>query len=316
MEEYLQTGKVEQSTIDKTFDDAYSAGLVEDREFYDTYKFVKDKMRTTGVAITPQIRADIADFGQFRKNAMGRLLMKDSGMPVDVFYAELHDEAPGLFPSSITNPTDQLEQMFAVSKTIEVTKKTLDESYGEQAEEFKRWARNDYEAGIGEFFAQLRTARRYAEAAERNAQVQYTPKTVEEATKLGEDMRKARKNWERVQRKILLTPQDEATLDKLLRGDLDPEDIQGQENAANILKAYEAKADYAALQAQMVRWRKAARAAMHQSVAPLLENTELAKDKKVGLLYNRETAERNIADVFPAADAEKINRAIFEPVHT
>ena len=316
MEEYLQTGRVEQSTIDKTFDDAYNAGLVEDREFYDTYKFIKDKMRTTGVAITPQIRADIADFGQFRKNAMGRLLMKDSGMPVDVFYAELHDEAPGLFPSSITNPTDQLEQMFAVSKTIEVTKKALDESYGEQAEEFKRWARNDYEAGIGEFFAQLRTARRYAEAAERNAQVQYTPKTVEEATKLGEDMRKARKNWERVQRKILLTPQDEATLDKLLRGDLDPEDIQGQENAANILKAYEAKADYAALQAQMVRWRKAARAAMHQSVAPLLENTELAKDKKVGLLYNRETAERNIADVFPAADAEKINRAIFEPVHT
>lgn len=316
MEEYLQTGKVEQSTIDKTFDDAYNAGLVEDREFYDTYKFIKDKMRTTGVAITPQIRADIADFGQFRKNAMGRLLMKDSGMPVDVFYAELHDEAPGLFPSSITNPTDQLNQMFEVSKMIEVTKKTLDESYGEQAEEFKRWARNDYEAGIGEFFAQLRTARRYAEAAERNAQVQYTPKTVEEATKLGEDMRKARKNWERVQRKILLTPQDEAKLDKLLRGDLDPEEIQGQENAANILKAYEAKADYAALQAQMVRWRKAARAAMRQSVAPLLENTELAKDKKVGLLYNRETAERNILDVFPAADAEKINRAIFEPVHT
>ena len=316
MEEYLQTGKVEQSTIDKTFDDAYNAGLVEDREFYDTYKFVKDKMRTTGVAITPQIRADIADFGQFRKNAMGRLLMKDSGMPVDVFYAELHDEAPGLFPSSITNPTDQLNRMFEVSKMIEVTKKTLDESNGEQAEEFKRWARNDYEAGIGEFFAQLRTARRYAEAAERNAQVRYTPKTVEEATKLGEDMRKARKNWERVQRKILLTPQDEATLDKLLRGDLDPEDIQGQENAANILKAYEAKADYAALQAQMVRWRKAARTAMHQSVAPLLENTELAKDKKVGLLYNRETAERNIEDVFQAADAEKINRAIFEPVHT
>ena len=316
MEEYLQTGRVEQSTIDKTFDDAYNAGLVEDREFYDTYKFIKDKMRTTGVAITPQIRADIADFGQFRKNAMGRLLMKDSGMPVDVFYGELHDEAPGLFPSSITNPTDQLEQMFAVSKTIEVTKKTLDESYGEQAEEFKRWARNDYEAGIGEFFAQLRTARRYAEAAERTEQVRYTPKTVEEATKLGEDMRKARKNWERVQRKILLTPQDEAKLDRLLRGDLEPEDIQGQENAANILKAYEAKADYAALQAQMVRWRKAARAAMHQSVAPLLENTELAKDKKVGLLYNRETAERNIEDVFPAADAEKINRAIFEPVHT
>lgn len=316
MEEYLQTGKVEQSTIDKTFDDAYNAGLVEDREFYDTYKFIKDKMRTTGVAITPQIRADIADFGQFRKNAMGRLLMKDSGMPVDVFYAELHDEAPGLFPSSITNPTDQLNRMFEVSKTIEVTKKTLDESNGEQAEEFKRWARNDYEAGIGEFFAQLRTARRYAEAAERNAQVRYTPKTVEEATKLGEDLRKARKNWERVQRKILLTPKDEATLDKLLRGDLDPEDIQGQENAANILKAYEAKADYAALQAQMVRWRKAARAAVHQSVAPLLENTELAKDKKVGLLYNRETAERNIEDVFQAADAEKINRAIFEPVHT
>ena len=40
MNEFLQTGKIAQETINKSFEDAYDAGIEEDREFYDTLKHI------------------------------------------------------------------------------------------------------------------------------------------------------------------------------------------------------------------------------------------------------------------------------------
>lgn len=51
-------------------------------------------------------------------------------------------------------------------------------------------------------------------------------------------------------------------------------------------------------------------------IVPLLVNTENWKDKKIGFLYAREIAERNIEDIVgDREEAEKINKLIFEPVH-
>ena len=99
----------------------------------------------------------------------------------------------------------------------------------------------------------MRTVRRYVEAAERRKVMQYTPQSEEEALKLGEDLRKARKNYERVKNRNLLTDEDERVVWRLLRGELAPEDIQDRENARSILNVYEAKADYAALTAWIAR---------------------------------------------------------------
>ena len=82
-------------------------------------------------------------------------------------------------------------------------------------------------------------------------------------------------------------------LDRLLRGELAPEDIQERENARSILNVYDAKADYAALTAQIARWRRGVKEGYREQVRPLLENSEQAKDKKglaAGLRYDRETA--------------------------
>ena len=43
--EYLRSGTVSQETVDRLFDEAYEKGVVEDREFYDQYKHIKDHLR-------------------------------------------------------------------------------------------------------------------------------------------------------------------------------------------------------------------------------------------------------------------------------
>ena len=319
MKEFLQTGRIAQETIDKSFEDAYDAGIEEDREFYDTFKHIKVKLLKTGVRVTPEVRAEFADLEQFRRAVRGRILLNNEGIGIDTLYGELHDEAPGLFPEAIMNPADQLMRMIEVADKIQITKQTLDEAHKGDGGDYKRWARNDFEAAVEDMKASLRTARAWAESRERTKLAQEAPKSQAEVEELYKRQREARRAYERVQSKNLLTDEDERILDRLLRGELAPEDIQDRENAKSILNVYEAKADYAALTAQIARWRRGVKEGYREQVRPLLTNSEQAKDKKglaPGLRYDRETAERNIEDVFPAADAKRINETIFEPVHT
>ena len=317
MNEYLQTGRISQETVDRNFEESYRRGVEMDTEFYDQYKDVKTRLRDLKVTLSEADRADIADFDDFRRAAFGRLrIANEGGLPVDVAYKEMQQMAPELFPESITHPADQLMRMFEVSKRIEKVQRSLDEYYGEDAEEFKRWAKNDYEASVENMLGALNVARRYAEARMRQQQARAVPTTMEEVKSLYADLKGLRRTYEREAAKNLLTAEDNSVLNRLLRGEITPEDVQGMENAQGILAMYEAKADYDAAAAKIADWRRYQKGKLREQADNLLKNAEKAKDKKAGIEYSRETMTRNVRDIFPEADAEAINKTYFEPVRT
>lgn len=317
MNEYLQTGRISQETVDRSFEESYRRGVEMDTEFYDQYKDVKTRLRDLKVTLSEADRADIADFNDFRRAAFGRLRIADEGgLPVDVAYKEMQQMAPELFPESVTHPADQLMKMFDVSKRIEKVQRSLDEYHGEDAEEFKRWAKNDYEASVENMLGALNVARRYAEARMRQQQARAVPTTMEEVKSLYADLKGLRRTYERASAKNLLTAEDNSVLNRLLRGEITPEDVQGMENAQGILAMYEAKADYDAAAAKIVDWRRYRKGKLREQADNLLKNAEKAKDKKAGIEYSRETMTRNVRDIFPEADAEAINKTYFEPVRT
>jgi hypothetical protein len=317
MNEYLQTGRISQETVDRNFEESYRRGVEMDTEFYDQYKDVKTRLRDLKVTLSEADRADIADFDDFRRAASGRLrIANEGGLPVDVAYKEMQQMAPELFPESITHPADQLMRMFEVSKRIEKVQMSLDEYHGEDAEEFKRWAKNDYEASVENMLGALNVARRYAEARMRQQQARAVPTTMEEVKSLYADLKGLRRTYERAAVKNLLTAEDNSVLNRLLRGEITPEDVQGMENAQGILAMYEAKADYDAAAAKIADWRRYRKGKLREQADNLLKNAEKAKDKKAGIEYSRETMTRNVRDIFPEADAEAINKTYFEPVRT
>ena len=317
MNEYLQTGRISQETVDRSFEESYRRGVEMDTEFYDQYKDVKTRLRDLKVTLSEADRADIADFDDFRRAASGRLrIANEGGLPVDVAYKEMQQMAPELFPESITHPADKLMRMFEVSKRIEKVQMSLDEYHGEDAEEFKRWAKNDYEASVENMLGALNVARRYAEARMRQQQARAVPTTMEEVKSLYADLKGLRRTYERAAAKNLLTAEDNSVLNRLLRGEITPEDVQGMENAQGILAMYEAKADYDAAAAKIADWRRYRKGKLREQADNLLKNAEKAKDKKAGIEYSRETMTRNVRDIFPEADAEAINKTYFEPVRT
>ena len=318
-EEYLTTGRVSEETAAELFEQAYSEGIVVDEEFYQQYKDVKDHLRTQAVTISEEDKHDIADFNDFRKSAFGRLrIVNEGGLPVDVAYQELQDMAPELFPDDLTHPADQLVRMFEVAQSIEKTEKSLSEYYGRDAEEFKRWAKNDFDAAIGDTIGDLRTVKRYADerAAKANAAAE-TPMTTEQVTEAYKQLKKARWESEKAKAKNLLTDHDNVQLGRLLKGEIELEHLDPKtDNVKGITAVYEATTEYERLVKLLTEYKQSQRAKLREEADKFLETANDWKDKKAGILYSRETMERNILDIVKDKKlAQEIIAEYFTPVH-
>lgn len=316
MDEYMKTGKISQETKNVLFAAAYEKGVVIDDEFYNQYKDVKKKLKDTAVTISEQDKADIADFALFKKQASRTLNIKDSGgMPVDVFYQEMREMAPELFQEGITHPADQLQKMYEVARSIEISKRNLDEYYGAEKETFKAWARGDFEQAAAEMESQLAKVRRFAEDQTERAEPEPEITTVEQANEAYRELKRARREYEKANAKNLLTKKDKLLVDKLVRGEMQIEDVADAQMSREITEVYEAARDYRAAQKRIEQYKKAKRSALMEQAKRDVGNATLWKDKK-GIWYMRETQERNIRDIAPDAEtADRVIRNYIRPVH-
>lgn len=313
--EYLSTGTISQESMDRLFEEAYEAGVVIDREFYDQYKHVKDHLRTTAVTISQKDQADIADFQDFRRRSFGTLrITKEGGMPVDSYYRELQEMAPELFPDHITHPADQLQRMLEVGQSIRVTEGSLDSYYGKYAQEYKAWQKNDFIAAINDDLAELRTVQRYAQ--EKNQFERESDEiSVEEAAECWAQLKAARRNYEKVNARNLLSLHDEMQVGRLLRGEVLLEHLEGEENFKGIKAIFEAKQEYEKIAKQISRYKHQVRRKRLDRADELLKTANDWRDKKTGIQYSRETMRRNILDIVPDQKvAADVLKEYFEPV--
>ena len=315
--EVLETGTVRQQMLDELFETAYEQGVVVDREFYDRYKDIKDYLRTTPLQVSDQIRGDIADFDAFRRSAFGSLRMVNSGgQTADVMYMELRNMAPELFPFDIQNPSDQVLRMFEAAKSIRVSEMKLDQAYGHEAENFKRWTRVQFEADVNELLGEIRNVKRYADdkkTVEREAKLQ-TQAEVEEAYK---ELKEAKRNYERTFAKVLLTSHDEMLVGRLLRGEIEPGNLDPvTDNVDGITKVYAARKEYDRWAKKIAAWNAARKEKLRADADEMLVDPLHWRDKKAGWMYSRETMERNIRDIVPDQElAQRIIDHYFTPVH-
>ena len=318
-EEYLATGRVSEETTAELFERAYSEGIVADDEFYRQYKDIKDQLRTQAVTISEEEKQDIANFDNFRKSAAGNLrIVNEGGTPVEVAYEEMRSMAPELFPYNLTQPADQLMRMFEVARGIEKAEKSLKEYYGPDAEEFKRWAKNDFDSAIGDTIGDLRTVKRYAdERTAKAAKAEGVPVTTEQAEEAYKQLKKARWESEKAKAKNLLTDHDNVQLGRLLKGEIELKHLNPKtDNVKGITAVYEATMEYERLVKLLTEYKKSQRAKLRETADQFLETANDWKDKRAGILYSRETMERNILDIVKDKKlAQSIIAEYFTPVH-
>ena len=325
-EEALRTfftdGQLDRAKLNDLFETAYQAGIEEDTQYIEQYGDLKKFIRDQKLSISEKDRQDIADYNLFRKAAMGTLTISKDGLPVDVAYQQLREMAPELFPADITAPSDQLMQIYDVARGIQKVQKTLDEYYGPQAASFKKWQQANFTESIDRLTSGLRVAQRYLDAQNKAKEKLAIPQTAEETKQMWAQLKDARRVVEKAQSKTLLTEADQKIVNRLLRGETSPDYVAGLENGQQILKVYEAKADYDMLALKLKAWNAQRKQGLRDFAEQALTEAEAVKwvDKVMGIQYQRETMERNIRDIARKGKVsdEKANEFInkyFWPVH-
>lgn len=319
-EEYLSTGKISEKTRRSLFEEAYEAGIVQDREFLDQYQGLRDYLRDTTLRISKQDSADIPDFNDYRRRNFGRLnISTQGGTNIDQVYKELSEIWPELFNEQReSTPSDQLNRISEVVKNFQVTERSLDEYYGADAAEFKRYAYHDFSTAIDEQLQELQAVRRYQEQSQRQQSVEeQKPKTIEEVVQLWDQFKAEKRNYEKVAAKNLLTDEDERLVGQLLRGEITEQALDSEtNNVKGILAVYESKKEFDRIAKQLRAWNADRKNKLKELADKYLETANGWKDKKAGILYSRETMERNIRDIVPdEALAQSIIDEYFTPVH-
>lgn len=325
-EEALRTfftdGQLDRAKLNDLFETAYQAGIEEDTQYIEQYGDLKKFIQDQKISISETDRQDIADYNLFRKAAMGTLTISKDGLPVDVAYQQLREMAPELFPADITAPSDQLMQIYDVARGIQKVQKTLDEYYGPQAASFKKWQQANFTESIDRLTSGLRVAQRYLDAQNKAKEKLAIPQTAEETKQMWAQLKDARRVVEKAQSKTLLTEADQKIVNRLLRGETSPDYVAGLENGQQILKVYEAKADYDMLALKLKAWNAQRKQGLRDFAEQALTEAEAVKwaDKNMGIQYQRETMERNIRDIARKGKVsdEKANEFInkyFWPVH-
>ncbi len=319
---FFTDGQLDRSKLNDLFETAYKAGVEEDQQYIEQYGDLKKFIRDQKISISETDRQDIADYNLFRKAAMGTLTISKDGLPVDVAYQQLQKMAPELFPADITAPSDQLMQIYDVARGIQKVQKTLDEYYGPQAASFKKWQQANFTESIDRLTSGLRVAQRYLDAQNKAKEKLAIPQTAEETKQMWAQLKDARRVVEKAQSKTLLTEADQKIVNRLLRGETSPDYVAGLENGQQILKVYEAKADYDMLALKLKAWNAQRKQGLRDFAEQALTEAEAVKwvDKVMGIQYQRETMERNIRDIARKGKVsdEKANAFInkyFWPVH-
>ena len=89
---------------------------------YEQYSDLRTYLRTTKLD-TSSVKADIADYNEWRKSHMGSMKLGNDGTQIDTAYQELSDMYPEFFPTNIENPADQLIHIGEISDNL---KKVMD----------------------------------------------------------------------------------------------------------------------------------------------------------------------------------------------
>lgn len=319
--EIKQNGRVSEATASEVFNAAYDRGIVVMDEYYNQYKELKDELRGNALTLDSESRSS-REYKDMRTQYFGDLkLTNEGGTPIDVKYAELAERYPELFDAELSAPLDQLERIGEVARSIRKTGVELDAYYGDDAADFKAYARNGFDDAVEQLTRDVKGVQRYEadQAAQRQTREQKTsvpaPVSTDALKAAYETAKRLRRQADKITANELLTEQDSRTVDKLLRGDIDPEDVKG-ENRGGILRVYDAKKAVQDSLAPVKEYNAQRRAGLTSEAAQDIAKSDAWKDKPGGLFYSTETMERNMRDIVPdRTEARALTEKYFTPVH-
>ena len=331
----VRNGAVDKTEAEKLFDRLYWDALKVNTDTYDKYRPLAEQIKNTKL-----YGGGLGSLeGEYRKKYFNkiRLVTDPSATKIDSYYKELSENYPELFDPEITNIEEQIPAIadavdYIYNKETKLSDQVshIDERYNIAKEEFMK-SLDKFEEGIGDVIKyndvkESRAEERAARKAERRETAEKILTDKEFSKSFYKDFTDARRNYEKLTRKVMLTPDDTSIMRQLSEGTIKWDEVERRADEFNIdaikkvYDAYNAKHQFELTEQE----HKANVAKEYRSEAEdHIENSDTWEDKPMGAMYARETMERNIEDITKKGnnknrrneDAYWINKTYFKPVH-
>lgn len=338
-QEFLETDAISRESADSLFEEAYKNGIVVSEEHYNQYKPVRDEIRNTTLTISTRDSSGITDFKDFRSSNFGKLKIKtispennvfsekqskidgalkqkeNLGIPADVKYQELSERYPELFPVDIINPADQLQHISNVVNGITKTESDLNSYFGDNAAEFKEFSKMEFDKELENLKIELKNVKRYSEDKVKAPSNELNIDTLKENLKPLGNLRRVA---EKAVKTNLLTSQDNAQVDRLVKGEITLDDIPKNKgyNIKGIKAVYEAKYPVYQLEKQLKDYNNMRKAEMRAEADKDIETLPEWKKPDGTMRMSVSTMERIIRRIVPTnAVAENLIKKYITPVH-
>ena len=310
-DKYLSGGEITKEDTNNLLEKILESAIVEEAEFYNEYKDVKERVKNTPILVSSTIKDDI-DYNDFRKSTFGNLkLVSKDGIPVDSFYQELSEKYPNLYPAEIINPSDQLKQIAEVQDSITKSESAFgDLVLGDDA--YFASLEKTLSDGMSNLTGELENVKRYSEE---RVKAETITVTKEEALSAWKSKQSAQRVYNKELRKNLLTERDTKYVDMLLSGNITSDTLPGGLNKGGILNMYNAKKPIYEANKIISAYSREAKKIYSEQAAVSAEAFDGIKEKAMGLQYARETPERNIEDVLPKDVSKRIVNTYIKPIH-
>lgn len=305
--EKMKNGSLSKAEKEQLFDDMFANGIKIDGEFATQYQDLKKVLRETPIKVSENIKKNIADFGDFRRRNVNKIRLNDQeGVQADIFYDELRNTYPELFPE-VNTPEEMVEKIAEVADSIKIAEKRVSEDI--YADEIYTEAKKRFEEVMDNLENEVNIVKK-------NSERHRSDITIDQMHEFITDLGKFKREAERVKGKVVLNDEDRILVEQLLRNKITPETLRKTNiNANNILKVYNAEKPVFEMKNALTKLGDKTKEGYREAARRILEGSENWKDKRMGFRYDRETPERNFVDIAGKEAGERINREFITPIH-
>lgn len=308
LQEKIKTGTLTEADKERLFMDILAEGEVINQDKADTYGDLVTDLKNRTFYVSRQTSNNITDYNAFRHDSKLKLSSKGGAAIDDIYQHSLQAKyGKEMFPD-LNTPEEMLEQIDKVYKDATDVYTPLSQMSESQLDEAMTEYREKFDKAVEQLGKDLNIAKRYNDFR--------ANKSTEETFNDYNQLNYYKKAAERVKNKVLLTDEDRADLKMLHKGTLTEEQLRTRnENADNVLKVYEAEKPVMQLQEQLKKQGDETHAKYREIAEGVLANSDNWKEKKAGIRFSTDTAERNMEDLAGMAEGFMINDNYFTPIH-
>lgn len=128
-------------------------------------------------------------------------------------------------------------------------------------------------------------------------------------------MEVGKREYEKLLRKEKPTDKEKITVDRLLKGEIDNNEIPASVNRQRVVDLYNAKAKFYNMEKEIKAQRKEISKSYRDLAKNMIKNISTWKDKKMGIQYQVNTMKRNLRDIIPdKSEADSLYNEYFKPI--